>query len=73
MKQSMQTSFEYMSRPEHATNAVLFLMCFALFFILMGVGIAWVVSLIIDRKVNKPESFEDFYSQRGLPSMKKAK
>lgn len=60
MIKQLQTSFDFMGRPENAANAILFVMCFALFFIIIGVGLAWVASLLITKKVTGHYSFDDF-------------
>lgn len=57
---SMQEMFNYMARPENATNAVMFIIVYSLFVMLMGVGLAWVISILIENRVNKPMSFDDF-------------
>lgn len=59
---SIQELFNFMSRTGNEAIVILFVICYTLFVILIGVGLAWLYSILVDWKLKRkpPYSIQDY-------------
>ena len=58
MKHYIQQIFENMGRPENFWLSIILIMLYTLFAIILGMCIAWIIFMIVNRDV-KPITFDD--------------
>lgn len=63
MKQAISDFFSVISQPENFKLAIAFILSYTLFTMLLGVGLAWIISTLVGKKVNRPVSFDDLIQQ----------
>lgn len=68
MKQIIQDFFAVISQPENFKLAIAFILCYTLFIMLLGVGLAWLINTLVSKKVNRPVSFDDLIQQTNYKS-----